>query len=470
MPVNSTHSQYNLFLPKWLRAREIISGEDTLKTAAEKYIPRPEALNQDEYRKYIARSVFFNATARTADGYIGMIFRRDPQIKLPSAGSPSGAAMGLLSNDADLSGTSITQYAKNIVDEVITVGRVGTLIDWSNSEGRPYFSAYHAEDILNWQCSRIDSRNLLTLLVLREAIPSPSGDLFAPSQLIQLRVYRLIVPPSGPPVTSVELWRQSTEKNKDEPQWYIHETHPLLRAGRPLTMIPFVFHSPSHSRPDICKLPLDDIIAVNLDHFRLTADFRHGIHFTAQPTAWVSGFDTETPLKIGSSTAWVTNTVGAAAGYLEFKGHGLGTFKDVLEAAEKLMAVLGARLLESQKRAVETAEALTIRQTGESSVLASLANSCSRSLTEALHWAYWWNSTEKSPAEIGSDKVLLQLNTDYEAAGMDSQQLTAIVSAWQAGAISRDSMMTLFRQGEILRPGLSNAEESKLITIEHSRK
>ena len=39
------------------------------------------------------------------------------------------------------------------------------------------------------------------------------------------------------------------------------------------------------------KFPLADIIVVNLDHYRLTADYKHGMHFTALPTAWVSGFD-----------------------------------------------------------------------------------------------------------------------------------------------------------------------------------
>ena len=68
------------------------------------------------------------------------------------------------------------------------------------------------------------------------------------------------------------------------------------------------------------KLPLADIIAVNLDHYRLNADYKHGLHFTALPTAWVSGFDKSSNLRIGSSTAWVAETPGATAGFLEFTG------------------------------------------------------------------------------------------------------------------------------------------------------
>ena len=66
-------------------------------------------------------------------------------------------------------------------------------------------------------------------------------------------------------------------------------------------------------------------MAANLDHYRLNVDFKHGMHFTALPTAFVSGFDKSAELRIGSTTAWVSETVGTSAGFLEFKGEGLGT-------------------------------------------------------------------------------------------------------------------------------------------------
>src|SRR5438874_12512380 len=69
-------------------------------------------------------------------------------------------------------------------------------------------------------------------------------------------------------------------------------------------------------RPNVEKLPLADIVAVNLDHYRLDADYKHGVHFTALPTAWVSGFDKTATLRIGSSAAWVAEATGATAGFL----------------------------------------------------------------------------------------------------------------------------------------------------------
>ena len=133
---------------------------------------------------------------------------------------------------------------------------------------------------------------------------------------------------------------------------------------------------------DMLGTPLGDVIAVNLDHYRLDADFKHGMHFTALPTPWVSGFDKAAILRIGSSTAWTSETVGASAGFLEYTGQGLKTFERALDRDERLMSVLGARLLESQKKVGETAEAIELRQSGENSILGNLALSVSASLTQ----------------------------------------------------------------------------------------
>jgi hypothetical protein len=260
----------------------------------------------------------------------------------------------------------------------------------------------------------------------------------------------------------VELWQLIKKDGKRKPEWQKVETRIPLRLGKPLPLIPFVFHGPRHWLPDVDKQPLADIIAVNLDHYRLNADYKHGVHFTALPTAYVSGFDKTASLVIGSNAAWVSDNPGATAGFLEFTGQGLTTFERAMDRDERLMAVLGTRMLEGQKRVGETADAIELRQSGENSVLSAVSLSVSDSLTHVLRWVYWWNSTENTPEAIGEDRVLVQLNTDFSVKGMSSDQIKAVVSAWQVGAISQETMFELFRKGEVLPAGRSNAEEARL--------
>jgi hypothetical protein len=480
VPANSTHPDYDANLPAWLRARDVIAGEDAVKAAGEKYLPRLDSQSDDEYLAYKTRASFFNAAARTADGYVGLIFRREPALKLPDKNSGVGRALAALADDADMLGTSLPAYAKNVTREVITLGRAGTLVDWEGAsrtghgaEERAFAVLYTAEQIINWHSERVNGRNVVTLVVLKELSlkPGQETDIFQPEPVEQIRVLKLVPGANSDAKQSwsyqVEIWQPEkkggSKNGRSKTEWKKVETRTPLRLGKPLPLIPFVFHGPRHFLPDVDKLPLADIIAVNLDHYRLNADYKHGLHFTALPTAWVSGFDKTSNLRIGSSTAWVAEAPGATAGFLEFQGQGLTTFERAMDRDEQLMAVLGSRMLEAQKRVGETADAIELRQSGENSVLSGVSLSISNSLTHVLRWVYWWNSTEETPEAIGDDVVLITLNTDFNLKGMASDQITAVVSAWQANAISRDTMFELFRKGEVLPAGRSNEEETQLL-------
>lgn len=98
------------------------------------------------------------------------------------------------------------------------------------------------------------------------------------------------------------------------------------------------------------------------------------------------------------------------------------------------------------------------------SILSSMATSVSESLTQVLRWICWWNtSQEVSPYGLKKAEVAVKSNTDLGMAGMSSQDLQAVVAAWQSGAISRDTMFELFRSGEILPDGRTNEDEAELI-------
>ena len=87
------------------------------------------------------------------------------------------------------------------------------------------------------------------------------------------------------------------------------------------------------------------------------------------------------------------------------------------------------------------------------------------SLTQVLRWAYWWNSTEAMPDDVSNEQVVIELNTDYSTRGLTANEIMAVVQAWQSGALSRDSMLDIFRRGEVLPEGRTNEEEVRLIAI-----
>lgn len=475
MPVNSTHAEYDENLPAWQRIRDVLAGDTAIKRAGAKYVPRLDSQSDDEFRAYVERGFFYNATSRTVSGYNGMIFRRDPVLQLGDKSAALHATLKAFLNDVDLLGTTLDCYAKNIIADVVSVGRSGTLIDWfGERENRAYLSMYAAESILNWRQVRVDGHLKLSLVVLAESVPGEAkdNDPFIVEEVAQLRVLKLV--PSTDTdskrisyACQVELWQLLPGPGrKKEKEWLLVRSLTPLRLGKPLPCIPFIFHGPAHSRPDVAKSPIEDLVSANLDHYRLNTDYKHGMHFTALPTAFVTGFDKNAQLRIGSTTAWVTDTLGATASYLEFKGDGLSTFERALDRVERLLAVLGSRLLEGQKRVAESAEALSIRQAGESSIIAGISSSVTASMNGVLCWVYWWHSTEAMPEDVMDEHLKYELNSDFEASLMSAPEIQALVAAWQSGAISRDTLLHNFRTGEILPPARTNEQEVELIRKE----
>ena len=98
MAINSLHPEYELNIDQWRTFREVMAGDREMKSAGVRYVPRLEGQSEAEYRAYVERGFFYNATARTVSGYLGMIFRREPVVKLPCE------SMGDFLDDCDLQG------------------------------------------------------------------------------------------------------------------------------------------------------------------------------------------------------------------------------------------------------------------------------------------------------------------------------------------------------------------------------
>ena len=83
MAVNVTHAEYDAALPGCQRARDILTGEDRIKAGGAKYLPRLVSQSDAEFEAYKRRALFFNATARTHEAHVGMVYRRAASERRP---------------------------------------------------------------------------------------------------------------------------------------------------------------------------------------------------------------------------------------------------------------------------------------------------------------------------------------------------------------------------------------------------
>ncbi|MDI6743660.1 MAG: DUF4055 domain-containing protein [Smithella sp.] len=453
--VDTEHPQYSKMSARWKRCRDAAEGTDAIKAAGVLYLPKLTDQTDSDYNAYKLRASFFNASWKTINALSGMMFRKPPQIKVT-------ASIALLLDDITMDGRSLHILAQQAAIEILTSGRIGVLVDYpqesaagktladaQNLNLRPSMQFYFTESIINWKTARIQNKRKLSLAVLTEDVDIPDNE-FEHKKEIRYRVLDLF---NG-------IYRQRifriNEKKEDEQ--ISPDIFPLMN-GRPLDYIPLYIIGVDDTTPDIDAPPLIDLVDMNLAHYRTNADYAHGLHFSGMPTAIVTGYTPHNvgdKLYVGSSSAWVFPDSQAKAFFLEFTGQGLSAIERAIERMEQQMAILGARLLTSEKRATETAQTAQIHRAGESSILASIAQTISIGLTEALKTFSKWAGVKDPDAAIN-------INRDFMPIEMDAQTLTALVASWQAGAISMESLFDQLKQGEIIRDDITFEEEQERI-------
>lgn len=457
MSVATPRAEYEARAAQWQRCRDCYEGSDAVKARGDEYLPMLDshATNPARYDAYRQRALFFNAVGRTVDGLSGAIHQKPAVLDLP-------ARVADHAQDVTLAGVSAEMFALEATRELLKTGRYGVLVDMAAEAGaeRPYWAAYHAEDIPNWRTTRVGGDEILTLVVLREE--AEEVDPKDPFVLACETRYRVLEIVDGK--YQQVVWR---EKEKDSDEWFPEEPIIPLRRGKPLDFIPFVFLGPMSVSAEVAKPPLLDLVDVNLSHYRTSADIEHARHWTALPTPWVAGSVTDDkggPLAIGSSTAWML-TAGSQVGMLEFKGDGLGSLERALEEKRRAMAVLGAKLLEEQQggAGAETATAVGMRHSGEHATLRTIAGSVAQGLTLVWQWHAWWMGTEAKPDETGA---AVELNKEFFTVRCSPEEAKVLLLKWQAGAISYATFYAGLQRGAWARDGVTAEQEREEIDRE----
>jgi hypothetical protein len=451
MSITFIHPDYQASAALWQGCRDVIAGSDTVKAAGTTYLPKLPDQEPAEYQAYKDRALFYNAAARTVDGLVGAIFRKPIQIEVPGLIEP-------FLKDITLKDEPLDSFSKNLLHEIMTVGRVGILVDMppeNSPDHRPYLTTYSAEQIRNWRTVKVDDLTLLSLVVLyEETWEASEKDKFELELKGQYRVLELSME-CPRRVYQQTIWRKVKTAGKEE--WVTGDpVIPIIR-GDSWDFIPFVFLGPRSLSPNVERSPIADLVDVNISHYRSSADLEHGTHFTALPFVSITGWDSQGKnIDVGSSKALVISNENAKVNYVEFTGKGLETLEKALEKKEAKMAALGARLLEQQRATPEAAETVKLRHSGENSILQSIAQTGSMGLTMAVKWMADW-------AGANPDDVAIALNTDLMDVELSPQEVTALMALWQSNAISKQTLYSNLQKGELTRPGVDYETEEAQI-------
>lgn len=458
MPVDHQHYQYGAHTAIWQKCRDVANGQEAMqdKSRREEYLPKLKNEQDDDYEKRLARTTLFNATWRTIMGLTGMLMRKDPQVKVSARAEPMLA-------DVTQTGLTIKDLTKIVATESLTVGRVGLLVDYPQANPgdeytvaqaeasgmRPKMAVYMVEDIINWACGWYNNEYRLSRVVLCEHhCQDNPDDEFETISTPRWRVLDLYpqggYDPDGLPIGQyimrVRLFEKAGDKKSDV--MVGDPVFPMMN-GAYIPFLTFVFISSDTLRADVELPPLIDLVNMNISHYQSTADVEHGAHKTALPQPWATGMDaTNLTMYMGGGDLWVNDNENGQFGMLEYTGTGLEAIEKRLERKEAQMAVLGARMLEDQKKAAETAEVAAMHRSGEQSALTTQGDTIDAGMTKALGWFDQWAG--------GDGKVEFKTNKDYLPSQLSAQEITALVAAWQAGTLSDQELYNNFQAGGVI--------------------
>lgn len=451
MTPDTCHAQHKEFSCVWKMCRDAAAGQRAIHAGRTAYLPKLDGQEEEEYRSYLKRAMFFNATGRTIDGMTGLVFRKPPTITVPPA-------MEEWAKDIDLAGKSLEGFSRVCFEETLGVGRGGILVDCPpavniepgaaqtveqarQNAQRPYLSFYKAEDIINWRIGRVGNVTMLLQIFLMETYENDSGE--------ALRQIRELTMETG-------SYQQVVWKETDT-GWVPDAPIMPVKDGRGLAEIPFFFLAPQEPDAEIQAPPVEDLVYVNLSHYMNSADLENGAHVSGLPTPYFTGVtDADAEIYLGTGTAIKLPDANCTAGFLQVGAEGFSTLEKLMDRKEQQMAALGARLIAPEKKQAETAETAQIRRGGENSVLASIAGAVEMQIQKALRYMADWG-------KIGGD-VVFGFKKDFLPTTIDAQTLNSLLAAVQAGRLSGETFFEALQAGEIVSDTITYDAEKERIS------
>lgn len=444
--MDQEHSEYAKHKRNWKLVRDLIQGEKALKdndlakvssiaigsTKIDSYLPYTsqtiDGPDIARYKTYVERASLFNATRRTEKGMVGMVYNKPSISEFPPQ-------LEYLNYDVDGTGVGIMELTVETLEDILETGRAGLFVDYPSGVDiqtisdmdtynyRANIIKYRAEQIMDWDVVNDGATQMLSFVKLKECMTMRDpDDIF---KTIEVETYRVLL------LNELGQYEQREYISDDE----YTSTVPTDNLGEPFGFIPFFFIGATDNRPDVDIAPLLEIAELNIKHYRNSADYEESTFLVGQPMVGV----------IGVSQTWVDDNypdgmlfgsrvclmlpMGADIKLLQADPNTMS--KDGMIEKEKQMLMLGARLITDGTQN-ETAEAARIRHSADSSVLKVIVKNITAAFTKAIYAVQIFNGD--------TQEFEFKLNDDFFASTMNPQELSALVSAWQSGAISSESM------------------------------
>ncbi len=437
MPIHSIRPDVLEMTPLWERVRDCHLGQAAVKAKSETYLPPLPGhrgfKGREAYERFKNQALFLGATSRTVRGLVGAATWKPAVVETPRA-------LDTLARD-------LQANLRGAVRELLLTGRLGLFVDSPVDRLDPYLALRPAQRIINYETGR----DGFLYVVLDESGHVPDRD--DPYEKVYEESYLELFLDRG---------RYGLRRHLlDEWEGEFRSLEPVFpsRQGEALRAIPFVLLGTEGPGVEVVTPPLLEVADLNIAHYQLDALHKSTLEKSALIQPYVTGFRPEQgrePLPFGGGHLWDFPNENTRVGMLEPSGAAFEAFEREKAALEERMAAMGARLLEPQKRAAETAEALRLRQAAEHVTLSAIVKSVEQGFRLIAGHACRWLGLDPEACRI-------ELAADFSVSRATAGELEAWMRQVQAGLMSYERYAWLCNLGEVWIPGRSMEEELEAI-------
>jgi hypothetical protein len=425
----------------WIDYRPDGSKKSTAKSRT--YLPQEPGEDNKFYEARLCRSHFSDKFTQTIRDLVGVVFNNG--LKLVDVPAQ------ILNHWQAIDGKELpgSLFSAHLAVKAMALGHTFCLVDYAGYDPtvisladlrsrnrRPFWRHFSPLQVINWGSTVIDSRQVLTYVVIRRELTLPQGRYGERQQVfyLELRPGRY------------DTWIIEEDRNRRKHQIHIPEMSGIMGRhirGRLVAFdfIPLVciyggdLIGLFRSNPTLASLG-----KLNVHHYQVKSDHRSKQHYCCFPTPVRTGGD-GSPLTLGPGRL-VDVPIGGAFGWSEPNANSLAMSRVDVGDIERELDYLGMdyAIKPSDRQAAATTAVQAAKIESE---LYLFAQDLAKGLQTCLdHHAHW----------LGLDSGgIVQLQTKFfEQISNDPQLLLAYLRWYELEGISADELKEIARQKQFL--------------------
>lgn len=472
---NATHPiarpcpAYNRMAPEWQLIHDLRGGTLGMQEAASehgRWLQAEEAESATNFRARVKRSFLFEGYVDAIDDLLSKPFSKPVEIKGELPPEIAG-----IEEDADLAGTSLTEFAKAFLRDALDHGTSYVLVDFpqvpvSKSFGdevesriRPYCVLLSASNVIGWtEAKGPNGRERLTSMRWKECAGVPTD--YGVEEVERVRrmtfVYADEVAASPGATGTVEVWQEvETQTGKT---WAIVESYPHTFVGLPIVALPLNLVARMEAKPVMAKLAW-----LNCKHWQSASDQSNNLRFARIGVLLLTGFADEegkAKLAIGPNSLVKLRNPDAKLAYVTGGTEGIVVGRQDLVDIEAAMESLGSAPMLQRRPGDQAATSAALSDQDVTCDLQTWARLEEHAIEQILEVAAQW-----AKVELPED-IEVKIYTEFQIPFAQSQDLTTLVDMTAKGFLSKRTLLAEFGRRKALDAGLDIDKELQDIEAE----